>query len=305
MADKKRIIERLSGGKYKYIRQYKSIYFVNDNSIIIKESLNPQHERNVGMRLNELNKDYFVRTYESVYDKETNKHFLINEFAKGINLYDYLFKCNYKEEKEIIVLLICMCAEMSELGITHYDLHSKNILIENLTDIHKYSFHIYGKSINIDSRIKVKIIDYEFMHIKDIPIASINIDEIGLCNGIMPFCFDPSYDICTILGSIWSIINLPLIRFRQLSVENGFNLTTRSINNILPGREYTFNCDQYGTDWKSIIAMNIDTLNSNDDITKELVNYKAINIKHRKHNMKTLFESVFPLVSTFTVVNEY
>lgn len=287
------IIHRVFGGKYKYVRHSKSVYFVDDKSIVIKKSRNAINEYNAGMELNKLNKDYFVRTYEHVYDSETNKYFLVNELAQGVNLHNYLCSFHCREEKQILLLLSYICMEMSELGITHYDLHANNIIVKKLTRPHKYTFSISGKTIVIRSHLLIRIIDYEFMHIKNMPLTDINIDEVTLCNGIMPFCFDPSYDICTIMGSIWPAIGFEIIKFKRLATDNGFNLTFSTIGEILPGREYTFKYDNESeTNWISISNTDINRLSLHDSTTKLLMKYKMINISSRKHDMKTLFEAI-------------
>lgn len=303
--------------KNKFVYLYKDT--VNDDYVIIKamkdECLDLSYEYNVGMKLNSFHKHYLVKTLDYASNEELSC--IVLEFVEGQILTEFMTQLTHTEEiKNLFKLTALTSAEFNELGCTHYDLHSSNIIVTTADDYYMTSFHVGGKELGLMTKYRVKFIDFGFTHFPGLRGNCI-IDETSIYNGIVPSCFDNMYDLCTITSCFSDILQLPLTHVHDIMEDNLFLPPRRNFAYIpgevygtTTGRERTYLGDElYGTKWmfakwKGIILDSF-TISKSYPPTKPsremnqfqisccANNYKRVLLSRRKHTGIDLLNALF------------
>jgi len=291
----------------------------NGKHVIIKtmrdECLTLEYEYNVGKRINFLDKHYLVKTID--YACNENISCIVLEFVEGTLLTDVIYNLSSLEDiKNILKLVALTVAEFNNLGYTHYDLHSNNIIVLPNEEQYVTSFTIGGKDIGLITKYRIKIIDFGFTHCPGLRGECI-IDETSINNGVVPSCHDNMYDLCSIIACFSDILKLPLTHVHDIMEDNLFLPPRRNfayipgdLYGITTGRERTYLGDElYGTKWyfASWSGLILDSFPITDsypitepyrgmnqfEITCCANNYKRIPLNNRKHNGIDIINALF------------
>ena len=144
------------------------------------------HEFFVGLQLNRLRSPNFMRVYSAFKcfvnisgvipnqklcldpgPKNIEKYFLLSEFVRGSPLYKVLYEANITDIMSIYLQILLALEEAWRVNkFTHYDLHTSNILVNELPGEMLIPYEIKGKLVYLKTRYIAKIIDYGMAYVE-------------------------------------------------------------------------------------------------------------------------------------------
>lgn len=310
-------IQDIYANNNKFIYLYKDVS--TDLYVIIKvmndECLDLTYEYNVGMKLNSFGKHYLVRTLD--YASNDKLSCIVLEYVEGYVLTDFMISLtNMDDVKNLFKLVALTSGEFNDLGCTHYDLHSSNIIVTVEDDYYMTSFRIGGNELGLMTKYRVKFIDFGFTHFPGLRGNCI-IDETSIYNGVVPSCFDNMYDLCTITSCFSDVLGLPLSKVHEIMEDNLFLPPRRNfayiageIYGTTTGRERTYLGDElYGTKWmfakwkgnildSFTVSKSYPEMEPTQDMEPFQIsccanNYKRVLLANRKHNGIDILNALF------------
>lgn len=292
-------IDKLFTNKYKYVdtiySNYKEFIIATTSErkeVIIKctdDDISREYE--VGLALAKYNKSYFVDVHDYKFDE--GQSWLVMDRISGVTLNQYIKDLPENEIKHILKYLTYMCMELHQLQITHYDLHTSNILVEKLESSIDQSFEFGGEKHVLTTNIILKIIDYNSMYLREVTSTNFEFDKSAAYYGMMPTMFDPEYDIQTIFGFLHKVANKYLPNTYKLLKRNFLCFQQIEGSMSLIGREYAAFMDtNYGTNYRSLYKADFDEFDINNEHIKRAIDYKKIVIEERENKIADIYAAL-------------
>lgn len=208
-------MKKMAQGSYGEV--YMADIIEKDDNIIIKAPLNTMkyedsiYEYFIGItKINKLryyipNFVYTLGAFQYNDNTKTNqtKFYTIYEYIKGNSFYDMLLTHGFEWFLQMFVqILLALEVAQREIGFTHYDLHTLNIMIK--TESLKYTVLIDNVSYDIDTDGYPVIIDFgrSCVSYKDKSLGRWGVEQIN----VFPFCIQ-GVDFGRLLFSVYMYCN--------------------------------------------------------------------------------------------------
>lgn len=165
-----------------------------------------EREFHVGLKINEYNSPYMVKTlgYYQIADKRKPLSCLVTEYVPGETFRDVLDK---RPSVGLCQQVVHMIKHLQDqMTFTHYDLHLRNIIVNITPTATTKTFIIDRDEVTIVSPYTIKFIDFGFSHMPGLePAYYPGVFTMMLCSGI----YDPLYDYSTFLAGMCLFLNDP------------------------------------------------------------------------------------------------
>jgi len=183
--------------------------------------------------------------------------------------------------------------ELHELGITHYDLHCDNIMVEKLATPIDLSFEFLDTTHILRTDIILKLIDYNTTHLKSVTSTNFEIDDYLAYYGTMLIIFDPEYDIQTIFTCLYKAAKSHLHTTYNLLRENFLCLEDTGAHICLVGREIPTLLDiNYCTHYGRLYDANLYWFDMNNEYIQSAISDKNIVIERRKNKIIDIYRAL-------------
>jgi len=204
------------------------------------------HEFLVGSGLKHEN------TIQTIANYQNQGHFdLILEVAVGIPYSELLEKLSLFEKNLFIRhLSLIICDIQGKIKFTHYDLHTKNIIVHMNTP-QLYTYTCFGKVYPLISPFQIKLIDYESSYLEGVRDTWVTINNSSVMCGMVPSVFDDFFDLAFVVT--WHLYDTKTVstKVNQLLLQNSFipydpdlELPERWDKSSFLGREYNPNWER-------------------------------------------------------------
>lgn len=214
----------LASGKYGGV--YRMVFHGNGRLFVLKVPLPGSdgghiHEFFVGLQLNQLECPNFMYSFGvfSCFSNVTNafdklcleptrydrpEYFLLQEFIRGQELETVFMDVSMDDLLGIYFqLLLALDLAYKKVGFTHYDLHARNIMLQDTNSIVYIPYEWDGHPVHVKTRFVVKIIDYGHSHVSYggesygyIPAFTFRVP------GFRPLDANPLFDLYKMTGCI-------------------------------------------------------------------------------------------------------
>jgi hypothetical protein len=173
--------------------EYAKVYLVetSDRQYIMKDRTSNEYEYAIGCIINTIRHPNLVKTVG------IHKTYLFTKKVSGMT-FSKFHTLKLDKSKKLLLLrhvILALVDIQGRLAFTHYDLHSKNIIIEKHDNYEEYVYNCYGTDYAIRSPFRFKFIDYNRSYIEGMENKWTESNFIALITGQVPNVFDPFYDM--------------------------------------------------------------------------------------------------------------